>query len=106
MASVSRIEALDRLVPEMRRASAARGFLTPAERNAWRDRDLAAGREVTEPSAGTGRGISPAGELLVDSAGALTSHRSGSLIFAAPLTCSLPSTSAIPQPPSVCSTAR
>lgn len=87
-ADVSRIEALDRLVPALRRASAARGFLTPAERNAWRDRDLAAGREVTEPSTGTVRGISPAGELLVDSGGVVTSHRSGSLIFAAPITCS------------------
>lgn len=87
-ANVSRIEALDRLVPALRRASAARGFLTLSERNAWRDRDLAVGREVTQPAAGTVRGISPAGELLVDSSGNVTSHRSGSLIFAAPITCS------------------
>ena len=85
----SRVEVLAQLVPALRAASAARGHLTADELARWARRDIAAERDVTSPAVGRVAGISPSGELLVaESSGAVTRHRTGSLTFADPTTCS------------------
>ena len=84
----TRLAALDRIVPALRRAAATSRHLSEPELSRWRARDLAVGRDVAEPAPGLVQGISPAGELLLASDGRVTAHRSGSLTFAAPLTCS------------------
>lgn len=68
-------------VPALRAAAFARGPLSPEERAEFARRDLAAGRALTQPAVGIARGISPDGALLVESGGALTSVRAGSLVF-------------------------
>jgi BirA family biotin operon repressor/biotin-[acetyl-CoA-carboxylase] ligase len=83
----TRLAALDRLVPALRRAAAASRHLSDGELARWRDRDMSVGRIVTEPIAGIVQGVNGAGELLVATDGQVTAHRSGSLTFAAPLTC-------------------
>lgn len=87
-AGASRIAALDRLVPALRRAAAASRHLSESELARWRARDMSVGRVATEPIAGMVQGISAAGELLVLADGRVTTHRSGSLTFAASPTCS------------------
>jgi BirA family biotin operon repressor/biotin-[acetyl-CoA-carboxylase] ligase len=86
---VSRVDALELLVPALRRAAAATRHLSDHELARWHARDIAAQRAVATPGMGRVTGISPEGELLVaDAAGALTRHRTGSLTFAEPLPCS------------------
>jgi BirA family transcriptional regulator, biotin operon repressor / biotin---[acetyl-CoA-carboxylase] ligase len=80
---VDRIEVLSELVPALRAASAARGWLTERELEEFASRDLARGREVVEPVAGRVDGISADGQLCVRVAGGgVISVRSGSLVFA------------------------
>lgn len=83
-----RLAVLDRIVPAIRRAAAASRHLSEAELTRWSARDLSVGRDVTEPGAGTVRGISAAGELLISAEGRTAAFRSGSLTFAVPLSCS------------------
>jgi BirA family biotin operon repressor/biotin-[acetyl-CoA-carboxylase] ligase len=87
-ASATRLAALDRLVPALRRAAAASRHLSEGELARWRQRDLAVGCTAIEPSAGVVQGISATGELLVAADGQVNAHRSGSLTFAVPLSCS------------------
>ena len=88
-AGVTRLEALERLVPALRAAAAASRHLGADELARWARRDLAVGRRVESPTAGVGAGISPTGELLVEGIdGIVSRHRTGSLTFAEPLTCS------------------
>ena len=55
----------------------------------WSARDVARGRLIDTPSAGTVAGISARGELLVRGPDDVeTAHRSGTLTFAEPLACS------------------
>jgi len=85
----TRVDALVRLVPALRRAACAGEHLTDDELARWRDRDIARGRSVSTPSAGTVDGVAPGGELLVRSAdGSVARHRTGTLTFAEPLACS------------------
>jgi BirA family biotin operon repressor/biotin-[acetyl-CoA-carboxylase] ligase len=85
----SRIDALARLAPALRRAACATGHLTDDELARWFDRDVARGRAVSAPSRGTVDGIASSGELLVRSNdGGVTRHRTGTLTFAEPLACS------------------
>ena len=85
----TRVDALVRLVPALRRAASAGEHLTDDELARWRDRDMARGRSVSTPSAGTVDGVAPGGELLVRSAdGSVARHRTGTLTFAEPLACS------------------
>jgi BirA family biotin operon repressor/biotin-[acetyl-CoA-carboxylase] ligase len=88
LAGATRIAALDRLVPALRRAAASSRHLSESELARWRARDLSVERIATEPAVGVVQGISAAGELLVSADGQVTAHRSGSLTFAAPLSCS------------------
>ena len=86
---VTRLAALERLVPALRRAAAAVGQLDPAELARWSAKDVAAGRRLTAPSPGWAAGVTPRGELLVvDDAGVHTPHRTGSLTFADSIACS------------------
>lgn len=88
-AGSARLDALARLVPALRRAAAASRHLSDDELTRWRARDVARSRELVDPVPGRAEGISATGELLVlDAAGALSRHRSGSLTFAEPLACS------------------
>ena len=85
----SRIDALSRLVPALRRAASATGHLTADELSRWTERDVARGRSVSAPSHGTVDGVAPTGELLVRSGdGSVARHRTGTLTFAEPLPCS------------------
>ncbi|MBW8770996.1 MAG: biotin--[acetyl-CoA-carboxylase] ligase [Gemmatimonadetes bacterium] len=85
----ARRDALIRLIPALRRAALATGQLTNEELTRWSARDVARGRRIEAPSAGTVAGISARGELLVrGSDGTETAHRSGTLTFAEPLACS------------------
>ena len=86
---VTRLEALGRLVPALRRAAGAQGLLTDDELARWRRRDIARGRRIVAPAHGTVAGVTRAGELLVLGAdGAEGRYRSGTLTFAEPLACS------------------
>ena len=80
-AGVTRLAALAAVVPALRRAAAARGSLTDAERRAFADRDLAAGRRCTSPLVGVVQGITLDGALLVETAEGPRAARGGSLIF-------------------------
>lgn len=75
-------QVLAEIVPVLRAAAFSRGPLTAAELAEFARRDLAAGRRVSLPTDGTVRGITPAGELLVETTYGLTPHRTGSLVFA------------------------
>lgn len=81
----TRAAVLEALVPALRHALAAAGGLSAAERDAFARRDLARGRRVVAPVAGTVRGLSAAGELLVETdGGRMASFRHGSLVLADP----------------------
>lgn len=77
-------EVLAELVPALRAAAFAAGPLRADELAAFERRDLARGHVVSAPARGTARGISAAGELLVETAEGLTSCRAGSLVLANP----------------------
>ena len=88
-AGVTRLDALDAVVPALRRAAAASRHLDTSELARWSARDLAAGRVASSPAAGVVQGISAEGELLIRPAdGGVSRHRTGSLTFAEPLACS------------------
>lgn len=70
------------VVPALRAAAFATGALTALELVEFARRDLAVGQRVSLPAAGFVRGISPKGELLVETSAGVTPHRAGSLVFA------------------------
>jgi len=76
-------EVLAAIVPALQRAATRRGPLSAAELHAFAQRDFAAGKSCSEPTAGIVRGINERGELLVESRGEVTAHRSGSLVLEA-----------------------
>lgn len=75
------LDVLAAVVPALRRAAARRGPLSVAELEAFARRDVAAEKRCSEPAAGIVRGINERGELLVESAGRSSAHRSGSLVL-------------------------
>ena len=80
---VARYEVLAALVPALREAAARRGELTRDELSALGRRDVARGRIAVTPAQGIVDGVSAAGELVIRAPdGALSAHRSGSLVFA------------------------
>jgi BirA family biotin operon repressor/biotin-[acetyl-CoA-carboxylase] ligase len=85
---ISRLMVLDSVIPALRRAVAATRHLTDNEVAAWRERDLATGLLVTAPSEGRVEGITSTGEILIRTGAGVAAHRSGSLNFAEPLSCS------------------
>jgi len=76
-----RVEVLAELIAAVRAAAAGRSALTASEMEEFATRDYSAGRPCIEPAAGVVRGITAAGELLVDTASGVRSFRDGSLIF-------------------------
>ncbi len=82
-AGILRDDLLRSMLPAMRRAASQVGSLTPGECTAWAERDLAYGRDITEPRAGRAMGIDATGALLItEPRGATYAARSGSLVFA------------------------
>lgn len=82
-AGASRVEVLAALVPSLRDAAARTGDLAPDELAALADRDIARGRVAVAPARGVVHGVSAAGELVIHAPdGAVSMHRSGSLVFA------------------------
>lgn len=82
-AGTSRVAALERLVPALRRAAACTRHLSDDELARWHDRDVATQRDLASPVSGRATGISREGELLVtDAHGSISRHRTGSLTFA------------------------
>ena len=80
---IARDALLRAMLPAMRGAAALVGSLTAAECAQWAERDLAYGREITEPRPGRAMGIDAAGALrIVEPRGAIYAARSGSLVFA------------------------
>lgn len=80
---VPRDELLRAMLPAMRRAAAAPGSLTDVECAQWADRDLAYGREISEPRPGRAMGIDATGALrIAEPRGTMHAVRSGSLVFA------------------------
>ena len=77
--SARRVDVLTELVPAIRAAAAGRSALTASELEEFASRDLSAGRPCIEPVAGVVRGITAAGELLVDTPSGVRSFRDGSL---------------------------
>jgi BirA family biotin operon repressor/biotin-[acetyl-CoA-carboxylase] ligase len=77
-----RVDVLAELVPALRAAARARGPLSADELDEFAARDMAAGRTCVTPASGRVRGISSAGELLVDTDVGLRAFRGGSLTFA------------------------
>ncbi|HRN54135.1 MAG TPA: hypothetical protein PK788_11600, partial [Gemmatimonadaceae bacterium] len=67
--------------PALRAAAIATGALGAGELEEFARRDLALGRTLAEPMAGTARGITADGALLIESNGSLTPVRAGSLVF-------------------------
>lgn len=85
----TRLSALDRLVPALRRAAAASHHLSADELDRWATRDVAAGCLASTPAVGTVAGITADGALVVTSVhGTASFHRTGSLTFDADLACS------------------
>jgi BirA family transcriptional regulator, biotin operon repressor / biotin---[acetyl-CoA-carboxylase] ligase len=82
LAGTERLEVLAALVPALRLAAAATGFLTVDELEAFASRDLAVGRACTAPLAGTVDGITADGALRVMTAAGPSTARGGSLLLA------------------------
>ena len=79
----SRDDLLRAMLPAMRTAAAQGGSLTAGECAQWAARDLAYGRDITEPRLGRAVGIDATGALLItEPRGAQYAARSGSLVFA------------------------
>jgi BirA family biotin operon repressor/biotin-[acetyl-CoA-carboxylase] ligase len=74
-------DVLAEAVPAVRAAAFAQGALSDSELTAFSARDVARGRRLDAPAAGTARGISAAGELLVETAAGVQACRAGSLVL-------------------------
>ena len=74
-------DVLAEAVPAIRSAAFATGALSDRELAAFAARDLARGRRLEAPTVGTARGISAAGELLVETAEGVQPCRAGSLVL-------------------------
>lgn len=74
-------EILGELVPAVRAAAFATGPLSEAELRDFAARDFARDRELVAPAAGLARGITADGALLIESNGAVSPYRAGSLVL-------------------------
>jgi BirA family biotin operon repressor/biotin-[acetyl-CoA-carboxylase] ligase len=77
-----RIEVLAAVVPALRAAAQAIGLLTDDELARYAQRDLALGRQCSEPAKGVVAGVRADGALLVDTAEGRIACHAGSLILA------------------------
>ena len=78
---VHRLDVLSELVPALRAGAAVRGALLPSELEAFGSRDWARGRMATMPAAGTVRGLSPSGALIIETATGPVECMTGSLVL-------------------------
>jgi BirA family biotin operon repressor/biotin-[acetyl-CoA-carboxylase] ligase len=76
-----RADVLRAIVPGVLLAIRRRGALDAAELAEFAFRDIALGREIIEPLAGTVRGVAPSGALLVEANGSLHEVHAGSVVF-------------------------
>ena len=79
---VSRLQALDAVLPALRASAAVDGPLTTDELSRYAARDLSVGRWAIQPASGVVAGISTTGELMVDTSSGPVACRTGSLVFA------------------------
>lgn len=77
-----RVDVLTAIVGAVRSAAAARGDLTSAETDRYRERDVLAGRRIVSPAVGTVIGVAASGALLVETARGTQQHRAGTIRFA------------------------
>jgi BirA family biotin operon repressor/biotin-[acetyl-CoA-carboxylase] ligase len=85
-ANVARDDVLATIAPRLRAAAAGTGALTETELDAFKARDLAAGRRCIEPVEGLVMGVDASGALLVhvgsaNGGAAVTAVRAGSLVL-------------------------
>ncbi len=80
-AAPDRATVLGELLPALRAACRRAGALTTDELREFAERDWALGRRVREPRAGVVAGISPAGELVIDTATGQVHCATGSLVL-------------------------
>jgi BirA family biotin operon repressor/biotin-[acetyl-CoA-carboxylase] ligase len=78
---VTRVQALQRIIPALRTAAAGEGPLTAEELSRFAARDLSVGRLASAPAVGVVAGIAATGELMVDTDAGPLACRSGSLVF-------------------------
>ena len=74
-------DVLGEVVPALRAAAFATGPLNEREINEFAARDFARDRKLVAPAAGLARGIAADGALLIESHGAVTCYRAGSLVL-------------------------
>ena len=74
-------DVLGEMVPALRAAAFATGPLSERELNDFAARDVTRDRRLLSPAAGLARGITADGALLIESNGAVTSYRAGSLVL-------------------------
>ena len=77
-----RIDVLAAVIPALRRAAAAEGPFTDEELARFGERDVSAGRHISQPAQGVVVGVAASGELLVDTAAGRVACHGGSLVFA------------------------
>ncbi len=75
------LDVLAEVMPALRAAAFAVGSLSDAERAAFAARDVARDRKLEAPAAGIARGITAAGELLVETPTGMQTCRAGSLVL-------------------------
>lgn len=74
-------EVMGEIVPALRAAAFAVGPLTESEMREFAARDFARDRALVAPATGLARGITADGALLIESNGAVSSYRAGSLVL-------------------------
>ncbi len=79
--AADRTSVMGELLPALRAACRTHGALSAAEIREFAARDWARGRRVRAPQQGTVAGISPAGELLIETPAGIVSCASGSLLL-------------------------
>lgn len=78
-----RVIVLGELIPAIRAAASRTGLLSPAELEAYEERDAARGRRCAGPLAGVVRGVTPDGALIIQTSDGEQAVRSGSLLLEA-----------------------
>lgn len=81
--TAARVDVLVAVVPALRAAAGATGPLTDDELTRYAGRDLALGRECSEPASGVVAGVRADGALLVDTPAGCVACHAGSLVLAA-----------------------
>lgn len=76
---VARIAVLRAMADGVRAAVGRAGRLSDAELLAYRERDILIGRRLVLPAAGVARGITADGALLIETAGGVEAHRTGTV---------------------------